>query len=823
MAASFPGLLDTARYTLLASAILVPGMQSALAQPFPYQQWVCAQGPQGWQCKQQAATPGAYPQPPRPPAPPGSSDAAAAPPGNAWDYVPASALSEAQACKLGPGCRGGYVEPALAETSASDTLRASADRTTLRGNAAQLAGDVELQQGNLQLRADSAELDRASQTASLRGHVVLRQPGELVRGEAAVLNTRTQLGHVEDALYLNYTSGARATAKRLNREDEQLLTLDEASFTQCTPDDETWLLSAKRIEIDNANGWGAAKHSVLRVANVPVFYLPYATFPIDDRRMTGLLWPSFANDSQNGLDVAVPFYWNIAPNADATLTPRYIDARGTMLETEVRHLSGWGTWNLSGAYLGDDELTDENRWLAGVQHSGRIGTYGYSSVDIARASDGDYFRDLDTTSLEVRRATHLVQQGQVGYADDGWRVELEVLRYQTLNEELDNAYQRMPRLVFERREQGANFRPEWLWLSELTVFDHADAIADGGSFVTGTRAYAEPGVSFPMRSAWGYVVPTAKLRHVAYDLDDALPGQPNNPSTTAPLVSLDSGLIFERDAGSFVQTLEPRLFYVYSDYAADQSEQPLFDTSSLSFNYSQLFRDRRFTGYDRLEDFDQATVGLTSRFIDRASGRETFSASLGQIFYFDQRRVSLQTTPSEAQGWSNSAIAAQLDWRPTRTLWASSNALWESRHDRMQEAGVALHYAPAARSIFNFGYRYRRANPNQNALTDDLRQSDLSFALPLGDRFHLVGRWNYDLDEHRSLEELVGIEYDACCWRYRLAFQRAVEDSELNTQGKQELQRDNRVLLEFQLKGLGNIGDRIGSILEESIFGYRDN
>lgn len=817
--------------------------------PVTQQQWNCRPADGTWSCQREALPAGPYPSA-RPvlqhtqPAPATSEppQVAASSAALLWNWVPTADLSEAQRCKLGPGCAGTYVEPArdwpeADQPSETAPIRAHASSSEWQGDTVVLEGNVEITRGQRKVTAHRAELDRGTERAVLTGQVQLLEPGMLLAGDRADIDTVSGLGTIEQARILGYASGARAEAQRLSRTAEHLAILKQARYTQCTPEDEIWSLSAREIQLNNETGRGTARHSVLRLGPVPVAYSPWVSFPIDDRRQSGWLWPSIS--SSDGGDVSAPYYLNLAPHYDATLTPRYIGDRGAMLETELRHLSRFGATRLSAAGLPDDDLEGEDRWLFSGQHEGDIGRHIATRVDYTKVSDGDYFRDLNVSSLDVRRKTHLDQRAELAVAAGNWRSNLRIQQYQTLEELVDKPYRRLPQWTVQRRSSQRNFQLDYTALMEYTDFDHDDSIRKGGRWITGQRLYGEVGLTLPMHWAAGYIQPTIKMRHVGYELDDlpydaSSPVTGDKPSASTPQAILDAGLFFERDSrwfgNDYLQTLEPRLYYLWSEHQ-DQSDQPLFDTSRLTFSYQQLFRPFRFTGYDRLEDFDQLSLGITNRWIQRSTGRELVTASIGQIFYFSDRQVEAQWLPQPLVQEDNvrkrSELAAELRVQASEHFWVSASTLWDTDEDVVNEGGMYLHYATSEISgrtpaIFNLGYRYRRAQPGINHLRRDIEQTDISAAIPIGLRWSLFARFNYDLDDRRSLEDMFGLQYEDCCWLARVVYQRAVEGDEWTGPQTRSVVQDHAIIFEFQLKGLGSLGSTASGLLQESILGYRE-
>jgi len=767
---------------------------------------------------------------------------------NTWDWQPSS---DAICCRPDSVCDGVYIEPPFNWQDADKSpkqvpVRADAAHSEWVGDVVKMDGGVTVTQGHLKLTADRAELERSTNKVHLYGNVVLHQPGTRITGTSADMTTTNSFGNVIDATMLDYTTGARVTANKLSRRKENVIELDQAVFTRCPPDSEDWKLDSRHVRLDRESGRGEAGDTVIRVADVPVFYTPYINFPIDDRRQSGFLWPGIATSS-GGFDISAPYYLNIAPNIDATIAPRPITDRGTMVETELRYLNSFSNWQLNGSKLSDDQKTGEDRWFMSAKESGRLNSYFSTAIDYTRVSDANYLHDFSITSLNIKRQVSLNQSAALNLNYENWFSGIQVQQYQTVDPLINEPYRQKPRFTIGRNLEGTNFALDYSLLGEFTAFDHDEPneLTRGGPWITGNRIYLEPSISFPMRWTSSYFTPEVRLRSVTYDISrpaGAVQGT-DHPSTTVPEAILDAGLFFDRDvtfgATNFQQTLEPRFYYLYSPYQK-QVDQPLFDTSALTFDYHQLFQPQRFIGHDRLEDFNQTSLGVTSRLIDENSGRELGSASLGQIFYFSSRKVNtipptqtllpdgtiISTTAAEAapDTQASSAIAAQLAMQPTQTLWTTTNVLWDTDKNEIQQGNFYVHFEPSDRGLYNLGYRYNQSDPEVSTLSNGIRQADASAAWPISRNWRLFARVNYDLDLHSSLEDLAGLEYEDCCWLTRIVYQRAVfgQNVENNTISQPATsQRQSAILVEFQLKGLGGLGRKVDTLLKESIWGYK--
>jgi LPS-assembly protein len=747
-----------------------------------------------------------------------------------WHWVPNLYLSENARCQLSPGCQGRFIEPARDwEGAGSKPLQAplnvSADTIESLGVKATMTGDVQLRKGDLSLDAGYAQYNRSNNTVTLRDNVVLRQPGIMLRGEFAQIDTNRGLGELQQAEILSFQTGARGTAERIARPDYSRFEMEGASYTQCTPDNETWSLHADSIELDYNSGRGVARGTSIRIHDIPIFYSPYLNFPVDDRRATGFLFPSFGI-ANNSLDISTPYYLNLAPNYDATITPRYIENRGDALETELRYLNRYSEWAISSSYLPNDQSENINRWLIGVSEQGFVNDVWSTEIDYTKVSDDDYFSDLGLANLAVKRSTHLNQQAALNYGSDDWTGRIEVQRYQTIAA-VDDPYQKLPQLQLRYVSPARNFKLEPSVELEYTAFDHREKYSQGGTKITGERLYGTAGASLPLRWRWGFIQPAFKSRYVSYQLDDAqLANIDDNPSASSEQLTLDTGLYFERPLQitqqDWTQTLEPRLFYRYSEYE-NQSDQPDFDSATLTFTYQQLFRDTHFTGHDRLDDANQIAIGVSSRFIDNAAGREVLTASLGQLNYFDNGRVQL---PGDAvRKSSNSDFAAQVRLLPDENRWLSADVLYDARQGVLNQSNLSYHQRSDGGTLFNIGYTFRREGNEFGGLENNIKQGDASLRLLLSDQWKLFAKIQYDFEDNRPVENLLGAEYQNCCWLVRMVYQRALEpddNSGSNNTGTDNTGTDNNsaVLLEFQLKGLGGLGTAVTSVLKESIFGY---
>ena len=730
-------------------------------------------------------------------------------------------------------CKGRYIDP-LSEIDQSvspeaSDIEASAAETTLKGDNITLTGGVEVNQGYRQLRGKTAIFDRANRTGTLSGDISVREPGVLFRGDHAEFDSITGEARIEGSEFVLHDLHFHGSAKELSRDEKGLIHLRDSNLSYCQPNDKDWNLRADTMVLDVEAGFATARGAKVELAGIPVFYAPWIRLPLDDRRRTGVLWPSVGSDSKGGVDIALPLYLNLAPDYDALYIPRYIQERGLKHDLELRYLNDLlGTWTVGGSYLIDDkryadefpEDRDTDRWLGIVAHDGLFQQRWRSKVDYAKASDVNYLKDLDTSSLETKRQTSLLQLASLDYLGDDWLVEMELQQFQSLADDINNDYKKLPQITARYRSRRVPFEFDPILLAQYSDFDTDD------NRVTGQRLYAEVGAGYPMQWSYGFLNPLLKYRQLNYDLtDQPLPGAQDKPSAGSALVSLDGGLLFERQTvlanKSMVHTLEPRLYYVHSEYE-DQSDQPDFDSAELTFSYNQLFRETRFSGRDRIDDANQLSVGVTTRLIGDTDGQEYLSASVGQIFYFKDRRVRLTATDHPEQQ-SGSEMAAELRFKPNSRLGVRSNLLWDPYSGNVNAGSLQANYAWEDGSVLNAGYTYRRPGSGlfQKTVTE---QFHLSTYLPVTDKWRFFAAWNYSLDANTSIEDMVGLEYDTCCWKVRVLHLRYFDNvsGALTDFNNPDLERESSTQVQIVLKGMGGFGSRVTGILQDMIRGFED-
>ncbi|WNO08595.1 LPS-assembly protein LptD [Teredinibacter sp. KSP-S5-2] len=776
------------------------------------------------------------------------------------DWVHENQLSEEEQKNLPAGCHGKYVDPlepkdgtAPAQTDESAPLVLEADHSVVKqGQTASLQGNVKVQMGDKSIEADTLEYDQEKNTGQLKGNIAVRQPGMLIRSEDATINAAENTSKMSGSRFVIHEQHIRGSAKSIEQKQDGVIVLKEGTYTSCEPGSNTWQLEGQELKIDQEEQTGSGKNVTLKISSIPVFYLPYIEFPIGDERKTGLLFPSISSSDDGGLDIALPYYLNLAPNYDATLVPRFISGRGLMLEGEARHLSRFFNSEMDLAFLpnddgGEDSDADrliqegeseatirpykgEDRWLASFAQTGGARDGWYSNIDFTKVSDSNYFRDFGTASLSVANTTHLDQSAEVGRYGSNWYWHGLVQNQQVLLRDIDHPYRKLPEFAFVGNYDtyGTRFTLD----HDYTYFTHEeDQWLNGTPIIKGQRFATDYRASWSKENAWGYIKPEIGVKSLNYTLEtDALRAEADEEiHLVTPQASLDTGIVLEHPGGDLLQTIEPRLFYLYRDYTShedllditEDGQNLNFDTSARTFTYSQLFRDSRFSGQDRLDDANQLSIGVTSNW-SKNNGTPLFSTSIGQTFHFDDRRVGLDSTTNKD---NFSEIAGEVQIYLGALSQAYINGLYDTGSDQIARGSAGIHYASKDyKYLFNLAYSYAKDfQESTGKQVQDIDQVDVSWATPLSKQWLLTARYNYDFTNEQELETFVGLEYNDCCYRIRLLARRWLDSNiaSLDSLNIDDAKYDQGIFFEIQLKGLGGSGAKVNSILNESIFGYR--
>ncbi|RQW19696.1 LPS-assembly protein LptD [Rhodobacteraceae bacterium CH30] len=706
--------------------------------------------------------------------------------------------------------------PALADTLPAGSLTVTADELSgqmdnelkARGNVVAIRDDQTITSDWLNYYVKRNELIEAGD------RVHMTQPGSDILSQKLDYSMATQQGSADDAVFA-FQQGKgvlRGKSDELKILGDKHYELKRTTVNTCDPGDESWYLKATTVDADYTRNVGVARNARLYLGGVPVLYTPWMDFPLDGGRKSGLLFPTFSVGSA-GLDISTPYYWNIAPNYDATLFPRYIAKRGLMLGGEFRYLQPGYQGQMYTEQIEDKE-TDTHRYLWKGQHRQQISPDLSWGFDGSYVSDNNYFDDFSDRLAQVS-SDNLERQAWASY-NLGWgAATIRAQRYQTL---IDNArggtipYARLPQITLN----GGQTLPaglSWNLLSEATRFSHPD-------LQEGDRLMLNPSLSWRADASWGYIQPKLGVNFRQYALDGwrygGTPDQQRsrNESITTPTFSVDSGLYFEREsefAGSaHTQTLEPRLYYVNIPYR-DQSKLPNFDSSINDFDWTQLFSENRYSGWDRINEANQLTAAVTSSYIDNDSGLERLRVGIGQRVYFSEDRVKLY--PGESVRDNVSDILATVGGDLTRNLRLDGAIQYNPEQGRTEKYNVALRYHPEAGKALSLRYRYdpdELVEVNGTAVNYPTRQIELAGQWPITRQLYGVGRLEYSLAAKQAFDTLAGFEYNAGCWTFRMVGQRFVTDID---------QFKTSVMFQLELKDMSSFG-KVSDTLRLAIPGY---
>ncbi len=742
-------------------------------------------------------------------------------------------------------------------------------------NQIDFSGNVVITKNIQKLTSDQASYNKTTQIFDAKGNVVIREPGIIFKGDTARYQSDERKGRLDNASYELPTRPAHGVADNI-RFKPGTINLDNPTYTTCPTSDLDWELSASDLELHTEEGYGEGTHAVMRFKGVSVAYTPYIRFPLNNERQSGFLMPTIGNSDRNGFEMATPYYFNIAPDQDATLTPRVLSDRGLMLGGEYRYLSENHSGEVYAEWLNDSSYDDrrdtseiaqregvnnnpvingkqepkdisKNRGAFSLQQQANWDNGWSGKVDYNYVTDRYYLEDFGN-NLRDKSITHLLREGLVRYNGDVFNFMARAQGYQELRS-TTQTYSRLPQITLSADEDyttyGVDLRAGFN--SEFVTFapNWEDYLDDR---VEGSRFHLSPNISLPFRNSYSFITPKVSLDMVTYkldnedkkantgnaDLDKVYNDQASNwnddsPSRAAPIFSLDSGLYFDRDLTLFnlpmQQTLEPRLYYLYVP-ERDQSDIPVFDTSLSTFSFNQLFRENRFNGFDRLGDANQLTAAVTSRLIDSDTGTERLTASIGQIYYFEDRNVSLyydkngnpnRTDYQEDKDTnSSSAIASEITSRFARNWYTSYSLLYDPNNSgRTDESRYRLQYKSDRYHIANLDYSYRAGS---------YEQIEASAYWKIVSQWRALAHWYYSLYDEQAkydydpftktlvntdnardsytLDAKVGVEYDSCCYALRLIVGQ--------DQSNYFADSNNYVMMQIQFKGLGSVGQSIG-------------
>ncbi len=732
-----------------------------------------------------------------------------------------------------------YIRPNTGADSSQSPVEIASNLAETSAEQAILDGKVEVTRGDEILLADSVLFDRVNNIIIAEDQpVYYASPNVAVEARSVRVDIDEKKHVLGQTDYYIAALKAQGGAALLSLDQNtDTATLDEVDYSTCARGSEAWKVRAQRMVLNEQTGRGQAWNVKLLLLDQPVLYLPYLSFPINEERQSGWLVPDSGYETDGGFFIRQPYYYNIAPNQDATLVMGMFSERGLLLGGEYRYLNSWQNLRFAAEVLPQDRLFDKSiwadkygsdRWSIKFDQAANPIENLYTSALLQRVSDPFYVRDLND-GLGLLDDSYLESRFDLRYQAQTWDILLRAQDFQVLDRAIfpEDPYGRLPQFIFNQQIDLPLGLTGSLYGEAVRFY----APSDPGYPTrpeSGTRLDFQPSISARYEKSWGFIAPAVRWRYTDWQIDYAdfvdQTTLETDFSRSLPTVSLDAGLFFEKNenntlwSGIFgqemTQTLEPRIFYLYTPYR-DQQQIPIFDSSTISKSYNWLFIEDRFTGADRVADANQLTTALTTRLIEEETGFERFRLSLGQVQYFESPRVSLGQDRLDDLDESEWIIESELAF--TRSLSLRSGIQWSAGSDQTNRSILDLRYQPEPRKLFNVAYRYSR-NQDDNGyfgVEEPIEQVDVASYWQVNDNWSAIGRYNYALSTHRVVDSLLGFEYSDCCWAVRTMARH-------HRYAPDAVDAKWSVYLQFELKGLGSAGRRFDGLLEEAIVGYKE-
>lgn len=696
------------------------------------------------------------------------------------------------------------------------------------------SGNVLINRADQHAISHIANYDNVSDVMNLQGDVYYREDTLALHTEAATINLANDQAKLRDVEFISPTTPLRGFAESYFRKSKTLSQYTNVSYTTCRPGNQDWVIHASELEMNKVTGQGTTKNTWIEFKGTPVIYTPYLSFPIDDRRLSGFLSPTFSSTRFSGMLIAAPYYWNIAPNYDATLTPRELTSRGPLMAGKFRYLTEYATGKLGAEYMPNDSQLNTSRYLFSLQNSSVINPALSSNMDLNLVSDDTYIATTGT-ALGFTNYNYLRSFANVNYNKYGFNFIGAADSYQSINPAApDNSlpYRRLPQLNLNYAHDFSGLPIHTEVQNELVNFQHTSNIIEG------QRINTRPSISLPLQTASAFITPKFSLQNTNYSLNN---GQDNSPAAitrTLPIFSADSGLSLERNVNlansTFVHTIEPRLFYLYVP-SANQNNIPVFDSSLYDFQFNTMFRENSFSGTDRIQNANQITTAFTSRLVDDSTGLERLKLNVGEIFYFQDRQIGVPTLLSNgtlvnmgASKDSESNLVTELSSELSRQISVNTGAQWNPIRNDIERIKANIHFKNQNNELFNIGYLYRK-NPLFPDGTNNITQGDTSFRWPIAKDWHLLGRMQYSLLYNEIQDSFIGVEKENCCWRFRLLARHYMNNvTIINNQVVAATtgttvpgSSQDGVFFQIELKGLTGFGDDVDQFLQRSIYGFR--
>jgi len=675
--------------------------------------------------------------------------------------------------------------------------------------------DVEITRGSTGITADTACYRRVEDEVTADGHITMWRFGDRYKGDALQLNLETGKGWVLHPEYRLAMNNAQGKAQRIDFLGEDQAVVSDGTYSTCEGPDPDWYLKSSRLRLDQGRDVGTAGKTIIYFKDVPIIGTPALSFSLSGARRSGWLPPTIGFGSKGSAELMVPYYFNIAPNRDLTLFPRYIFARGLQLGATGRYLGETDAGRYGGEthveYLAGDRLAHRDRWWVDTLHNQALAPGWSFGWNAHAASDNEYPSDFSRT-VAASAERQLLRELRTDYNGQYWSLTARVQSYQILQDPgailnpaltVATPYNRLPQVNFHAGRYDVQGGFDWSVDAEAVRFSHPDE-----KQVQGNRANVVGQVSYPWVHPGWFITPKVMLHATQYDLTQNV-NNDDKISRVLPTLSLDSGLIFERKSSLFgqggTQTLEPRLFYVRTPYK-NQDDIPNFDTGVAGFNYAQLFTENRFVGADKVSDANQLTAAIVSRFIE-ADGAERLRLAVGSRYYFSDPRVRLNSSEQSNQKRSDALLAAS--GRISESWTFDSGVQYDAQARNLYSSNVGVQWQPAPMKVLNVEYRFQR---DTFGIANGFRNADVSGQWPLTQRWYGVSRVSYSVRDRKLLESLIGLEYKADCWVFRMGAQRFVTAAQTTA---------TPIFFQLELNGLSRLG--FGNPLEafnKSIPGY---
>ncbi|MCO6428320.1 MAG: LPS-assembly protein LptD [Nitrosomonas communis] len=691
-------------------------------------------------------------------------------------------------------------------------------------------GKAKLQRGDQLISAEHMKYFPATDDAVIEGKVHVEREKDVLEGTHLRLNLKSITGELGQPNYSLKEGGGRGSGSLFLFEGEDHYRLIKGSYTTCPVGNNDWFIRADDLEIDHEQQVGTARHASVLFKDVPILYVPWMNFSYSGKRKSGFLAPVMGNTARSGVEVSLPFYWNIAPNYDATITPRAMSKRGIMLENEFRYMGQTLAGQAIFDVLPDDWITDKTRYGLSLTHAQYLGKGWSGNLDYNLVSDRDFFRDLGV-NVGLTSRTNLLQQMSTSYNSHLGRkgainFTALVQSFQTLQDPralITPPYKRLPQFSLtasQRNIYGFDFDLTSIWTN---FYFESQRLPDGQtlSLADGMRMVLFPSVSVPLQTSFGYIKPRISLHHTRYNLNEPVSESGDtNITRTVPLFSLDTGVVFERDMmfrkENFVQTLEPRIYYLYVPFRnQDGRIFPNFESAEMDFSFAQIFTENRFSGHDRINDANEITFALTSRLIESATGDERLRIAAGQRIRFADRNVVLSTQQTTSD---KSDFIAAISGRITPSITTDTSIQLDQSELRTEKIRTGVSYHPEPGKVFNIGYRYTRGIPGLVQTNPfflppgvGLEQVDASTQWPFLKNWQGMASVNYSLKDEKLLAGLIGIEYNSCCWSLRMVLNRFITATERTS---------TAFFVQLELNGLMRIGNNPIRVLRQGIPGY---